>query len=98
MDVHRTVLKLFCCLVGLTMPAVAPGQSAEDSTVDAANAVLVETMTLPNERIPQKLLSDACGIAIVPNTVKGGFVVGVRRGHGVILREAKMVAGRHPLL
>ena len=98
MDVHRTVLTLFCCMVGFTMPAVALGQSVEDGIVDSANAVLVETMTLQNERIPQKLLSDACGIAIVPNTVKGGFVVGVRRGHGVILREAKMVAGRPPLL
>jgi hypothetical protein len=35
--------------------------------------------------LPQKLLADAEGIAIVPNMVRGAFVVGVQHGRGVLL-------------
>jgi lipid-binding SYLF domain-containing protein len=35
--------------------------------------------------LPQKMLADAQGIAIVPNMVRGAFVVGVQRGRGVLL-------------
>jgi lipid-binding SYLF domain-containing protein len=57
----------------------------EDQTVQSATAVLNEIMAVPVTRIPQAMLADAKGVAIVPNVLKGGFVVGVRHGRGVVL-------------
>ena len=42
-------------------------------------------MAVPAQKIPQSLLADAQGLAIIPNLVKGGFVVGVRHGRGVVV-------------
>ena len=78
--------KLVCVLLVL---AAAPGalraQSAEEGTVEAASEVLREIMAIPAKSIPASMLADAQGVAIIPGMVKGGFIVGVRQGKGVIL-------------
>jgi lipid-binding SYLF domain-containing protein len=67
-----------------------PPQSPEAATVEAAEQVLNDIMAIPFKAIPQSLLSDAQGIAIVPGMIKAGFVIGVRRGHGVLVcRDAQ---------
>ncbi len=63
----------------------AVAQTAQDQTVETAARVLDEIMAVPTQQIPQSLLSNAAGVAIFPNVVKGGFVVGLRHGRGVIL-------------
>jgi lipid-binding SYLF domain-containing protein len=60
-------------------------QTPETQIVNSATSALQDIMAIPAKQIPQSLLSHARGVAIVPNVVKGGFVVGVRRGHGVLL-------------
>jgi lipid-binding SYLF domain-containing protein len=50
-----------------------------------ATAVLDEVMAIPASAIPQSLLAKARAVAIVPNVVKGGFVIGIRHGRGVVL-------------
>lgn len=57
----------------------------EDQIVQQASTVLKEIMDVPAQRIPISLLKGAEGIAIVPNVIKGGFVIGGRRGNGVVL-------------
>jgi lipid-binding SYLF domain-containing protein len=51
--------------------------------VDATN-VLTQSAAM-QDGLPQKLLAQAQGIAIVPNMVRGAFVVGVQHGRGVLL-------------
>ena len=63
----------------LLAPPTAPNQLV----IDAAN-VLSQSVAMPSG-LPQKMLADAEGIAIVPNMVRGAFVVGVQRGRGVLL-------------
>jgi lipid-binding SYLF domain-containing protein len=66
-------------------PCLTMAQTMMDQTVDSATGVLDEIMSVPAKQIPQYLLADAHGIAIIPNVLKGGFVVGVRHGRGVAL-------------
>ena len=77
------VLGVACARLGI--PAAALGQSEEAAIIEMATVALNEIMAVPLRAIPVALLADAEGIAIVPNTVKAGFVVGVRHGRGVLL-------------
>jgi lipid-binding SYLF domain-containing protein len=70
-------------LVSAASPALA--QSPLDTSVDKATQVLREIMTVPLRCIPESLLREAEGIAIVPGMVKGGFIVGVEHGKGVLV-------------
>ncbi|MGD9582663.1 MAG: lipid-binding SYLF domain-containing protein [Lysobacterales bacterium] len=66
--------------------AAAPAVARKSETERAQNAVRVldEVMRTPDHRIPGSLLSKAEAIAVVPDVVKASFVVGGRRGHGLI--------------
>lgn len=57
----------------------------EAATVEAAADTLKAFADLHLRGIPPALLRNAQGVAIVPGMVKGGFVIGVRHGHGVLL-------------
>lgn len=87
-------------LLGLTvaiLPSVASSQGLRQSvfqdeiqetqTVDAAVQVLDEIMAIPGKSIPQGLIRDAEGLVIVPKLLKGGFVVGIRHGRGVLVTK-----------
>jgi lipid-binding SYLF domain-containing protein len=64
-------------------------QQREEQTVRAAATVFNEIMSTQGNQIPQAMLADAHGVAIIPNMINGGFVVGARHGRGVLLiREA----------
>ena len=58
--------------------------ASPDRTVHGAAIVLNEIMAVPVQRIPEALLADAEAVAVFPSVVKGGFVAGVERGHGVV--------------
>jgi lipid-binding SYLF domain-containing protein len=78
-------------LVPLSSPTVLSAQqmstaaSREEQVVALSTTVLDEVMAIPANSIPRTLLANAQAVAIVPNVVKGGFVVGVRHGRGVVL-------------
>jgi lipid-binding SYLF domain-containing protein len=60
-------------------PPTAPNQII----VDATN-VLAQSVAMPSG-LPQKMLRDAQAVAIVPNSVRGAFVIGAQFGRGVLL-------------
>lgn len=76
-------------VVALAAPAVAqvalPPSTAELQTVQNAQRVLDEFGGLQIESIPPAMLSTAQGVAIFPNMVKGGFILGVNFGKGVLM-------------
>jgi lipid-binding SYLF domain-containing protein len=57
----------------------------EAYTVLSAAEVLHDLSTIPFRGIPPALLQDARGVAIIPNVIKAGLLVGGRYGRGVIL-------------
>ena len=69
----------------LAQPIVIESSSRETAEVEASCQVLKEIMETPVKEIPAALLADAQGIAVIPSLIKGGFIVGVRRGHGVVV-------------
>lgn len=53
--------------------------------VNDAITVIEEMVEIPEEGIPEALLSKAYGIAIIPKVIKAAWVVGGRFGKGVLL-------------
>lgn len=76
----------------------AAAQPREAATVDAAANVLAEIMSMPARSIPLSLLRDAQGVVIIPGMIKGGFVIGVRHGSGVVLRRDEAGNWTPPML
>lgn len=59
-------------------------------TLAKATALLTEVEDLPKAHIPEVLLAKAEGVVIIPDTVKAGFIVAGRGGHGVaLIRDEK---------
>ena len=56
----------------------------EVQTVVAARQVLDQFFNLQIEAIPPAMLQSSSGVAIFPNMVKGGFILGVNYGKGVL--------------
>jgi lipid-binding SYLF domain-containing protein len=71
-------------LAAAASPATtASADTAERELVDAAELIRSFTDNGP-ESIPAELLARARGIAVVPGVIRGGFILGARRGSGVI--------------
>ena len=49
-----------------------------------ASSVFGEIMKAEDSGIPRSILSKAEGIAVFPNMLRGGFIVGGQRGHGIL--------------
>ncbi|MCO6044150.1 lipid-binding SYLF domain-containing protein [Aeoliella sp. ICT_H6.2] len=78
--------RLLASLLALSFTATtAFGQAREDETVRQSIQVLNEVMAIPAQAIPQRMLADAQGVAIIPNVIKGGFVIGARHGRGTLV-------------
>ncbi len=93
---RRPFAALFVLLAGLVPAPSLWAQSQQEATVEEAARVLTEIMAIPANQIPQAMLANAQGLAIVPNIVKGGFVVGVRYGKGVVVVRDATGAWRPP--
>jgi lipid-binding SYLF domain-containing protein len=57
----------------------------EEARLLEATQVLEDTEAMPDQRIPDWLLARAQGIAILPNVVKGAWIIGGRGGRGVLM-------------
>ena len=79
------VTALAACLAAGS-PAVAQltAGGSELQTVVAARQTLDQFSGLAVEAIPANMLSSAEGIAIFPNMIKGGFILGANFGKGVL--------------
>jgi len=74
------------CAAGLAAigPAAALGQQQEVQTVVSARQSLDQFFANPGQSLPATMLEKAEGVAIFPNMIKGGFILGVNYGKGVL--------------
>ena len=80
----RTPRRLALAL-GLTI-ATTGAFAGEREDVRAGEAVRVveQIQSIPESAIPDRLLDEAKAIVVVPDTIKAGFVIGGRRGLGLM--------------
>lgn len=77
----RTLLRVVLCAV--TLASVAFASEAASSRLETAATVLNEIMATPDKGIPSDILGSAKCVAVVPNLLKGGFIVGGAHGRGM---------------
>jgi lipid-binding SYLF domain-containing protein len=70
----------------LLLPAtVLSAQADEIGRIADATLAFRDIMAIPDKTVPEYLLQDAAGIAIIPGVVKVGFIVGGEYGKGLLL-------------
>jgi lipid-binding SYLF domain-containing protein len=90
--------RLLFLLLTLSVLSVAPATAATPSqTLQSATDVLDELTTIPAKCIPPALLANAHGVAIIPQTIKAGFILGGRGGQGVVLSRDRNGAWGEPV-
>tara|TARA_B100001079_G_scaffold61871_1_gene52506 strand:- start:8667 stop:9626 length:960 start_codon:yes stop_codon:yes gene_type:complete len=75
------------CLMALTAGTTAQADIAENEAaqrLDDATSVLQQFVNIPENAVPQALLRQAYGVAVIPSVFKISFLGGVQRGKGVL--------------
>jgi lipid-binding SYLF domain-containing protein len=88
----RIMRKAFClCFASLILnlaagaSAFAAAKDEAELLIDKARIVIEEMVTSRDKVIPEDLLRDCAGLAIMPGMFKGGFIVGGAYGKGIVL-------------
>jgi lipid-binding SYLF domain-containing protein len=89
--IFSVLVLTLCALTTHNALAEAPNR-----TVAASTDVLQDLLNSPMQGIPAALLSEAHAVAIVPNTIKVGLVIGGQRGKGVLVIREKDGSWRAP--
>ena len=81
----KTISLLLMSFMGIVGTYAWAGSARED-TIDRLQksvAVLHAIMSTPDKGIPEEVLSNAKCILVVPDLIKGGFILGGKHGRGV---------------
>lgn len=79
---QTAVFALFS-LIALHAGSARAGE-AETERANNAARVLKEIMQAPDKRLPAEMLSNAYAVAVIPDVIKAGFVIGGRHGVGLV--------------
>jgi lipid-binding SYLF domain-containing protein len=58
--------------------------SDESERMTNSTTCLKEIIAIPEDGIPQSMFDNAAAIIVIPNLIKAGFIVGAKRGEGVM--------------
>src|SRR5436305_3305608 len=81
----KTMSVMLMGFLGLFGTLAFAGSAREDSSkrLDSSVDVLHAVMATPDKGIPEEVLSNAKCILVIPNLIKGGFIIGGKHGRGV---------------
>jgi lipid-binding SYLF domain-containing protein len=80
------IATVLAALIGLMMPGSADAQSDEpQALVDKARITIESFAEDPEMGVMRKLIKQAHGVLIIPQFLKGGFIIGGSGGSGVLL-------------
>jgi lipid-binding SYLF domain-containing protein len=83
MRTRIALIAFFAIVPWLSQPALA--DSREEARLMTSAQVLQELMDSPDQGVPTWLLDRAYAVVVVPSVIKIGFLVGGRRGKGVLV-------------
>lgn len=86
----RRLLSLFVSVLLIASLSAHSAFAGEEENARANNAVRVlrEIMMAPDKRLPADLMHSAYAIAVIPDVIKAGFVIGGRHGVGLVAIKA----------
>ena len=85
-----SLLAASATVLWLAQPLAAADPKNELERLSKAAETLSELVQTPDDRIPEHILQRAEGIVVIPNLIKGGFIVGAENGKGVMsIRDSK---------
>jgi lipid-binding SYLF domain-containing protein len=87
---------VLACLL-LLPAALLSAQAKEIGQIVDARLAFEDITAIPEKTIPEVLLKDAAGIAIIPSVVKVGFIVGGEYGKGVLLLQEQNGGWSNPI-
>lgn len=94
---NKFFIAIALSLCSLGSACVAQAQGREEQVVRSASAVLNQAMAAPLKAIPRAMLHEAQGVAIIPNVIKGGLIIGARHGEGVLIVRDEQGAWQPPV-
>ena len=75
-------------LVLMLAPVGSAQEAAEAEVIVDKSRLLVEEMMLSSDKqVPEELIRQAAGLALMPGMLKGGFFLGANYGKGVVLQR-----------
>jgi lipid-binding SYLF domain-containing protein len=77
---------------GPAFVTLANAGAREEGRLLTATEVLEEVEGMPDQRLPDTLLSRAYGIAVIPDVTKVAFIFGGRHGNGVLVVRDKLTS------
>ncbi|MDX1562682.1 MAG: lipid-binding SYLF domain-containing protein [Gammaproteobacteria bacterium] len=80
----RTRLRWLVLAFAALAATAAKAQPAPERELAEATELIQAFMANDEDAIPVELLQRARGIAVIPNVFRGGFILGGRRGRGVL--------------
>ncbi len=93
----RVLVLLLAFLAFSAQAADSPPNTSEQAQkVAQAREVMQQMMDIPETGIPPRLLAQAQGIAIIPQTIKLGLIVAGQRGHGLLFVRGDDGSWRNP--
>jgi lipid-binding SYLF domain-containing protein len=72
------------------------GKSNLTKRLEKSIEVLRANNSIPEKAIPESVLKNAKGIAVIPNVVKGAFILGGRYGKGVVTKKINDTTWSYP--
>src|SRR3984885_8479123 len=87
-----STLFISAMLAAAAVVNVAHAGAREGGRLLTATEVLEEVQAMPDQRIPDALLSRAYGIAVIPDVTKVAFIFGGRHGNGVLVVRDKLTS------
>ena len=88
--------RLIAALLLVAASAHAAAGADEDDMARNAVRVVNEMQVIPESAIPDKLLDEAHAIAVIPDSIKAGLIIGGRRGHGLLSVKTPEGTWSHP--
>lgn len=81
----KSVIRLIVLVCAACAGFAAQAETSEEERLADATDVIDQLLRIPEQSIPPSLLGRAHGIAVIPDVIKAGFVVGARYGRGVLV-------------